>query len=86
MRPDVQKTTYTPCYAEIMGPRKKMKKSPKSAGQIRISVQNKNCKEITQKGDKTMKPETFKTIIRGFLLTVLFIVIFSADALIEYIF
>lgn len=57
-----------------------------SAGQIRISVQNKNCKEITQKGDKTMKPETFKTIIRGFLLTVLFIVIFSADALIEYIF
>ena len=49
-------------------------------------MQNKNCKEITQKGDKTMKPETFKTIIRGFLLTVLFIVIFSADALIEYIF
>ncbi len=33
-----------------------------------------------------MKPETFKSIIRGFLLTVLFIVIFSADALIEYIF
>lgn len=23
LRPDVQKTTYTPCYAEIMGPRKK---------------------------------------------------------------
>lgn len=64
----------------------KNEKSPKSAGQIRISVQNKNCKEITQEGDKTMKPETFKTIIRGFLLTVLFIVIFSADALIEYIF
>ncbi len=33
-----------------------------------------------------MNPETFKSIIRGFLLTVLFIVIFSADALIEYIF
>nr|DAF67481.1 MAG TPA: hypothetical protein [Caudoviricetes sp.] len=26
LRPDVQKTTYTACYAEIMEPRKKMKK------------------------------------------------------------
>jgi len=33
-----------------------------------------------------MKLETLKTIFRGFLLTVLFVVIFSADALIEYIF
>lgn len=32
-----------------------------------------------------MKHETFKSIIRGFLLTVLFIVIFSADSLIEFI-
>lgn len=63
-----------------------IKNTVKRAGQIRISAQNKSCKEITQKGDKTMKPETFKSIIRGFLLTVLFIVIFSADALIEYIF
>lgn len=26
LRPDVQKTTYTACYAGIMEPRKKMKK------------------------------------------------------------